>query len=318
MSRVAEINALAKTIQEQQAPKPPLLRALTVTELLTLDVKPREMILAPILPTQGLVMLYSKRGVGKTYLSLGIAVAVASGGTFLRWKADRPRRVLYVDGEMPAVSIKERMTAIVAGAEGDPPDANLKIITPDPQSVEIPDLASGAGQEAIEQHLDGVDLLILDNLSALCRAGKENEGEGWLPVQGWLLELRKRGISVLFDHHAGKAGAQRGTSRREDLLDTVVTLKHPSDYSSRDGLRCEVHYEKARGFYGDDAKPFEVALQAGPQGEAIWTHRDTDVCDTDRVLRLKREGWSIRDIAEETGISRSRVHRLIKNSGEAV
>ena len=314
MSIVTKINALADTIQGQNAPKPPLLRALSVSELLTLDVQPREMILAPILPTQGLAMLYSKRGVGKTYLSLGMAVAVASGGSFLRWKADRPRTVLYVDGEMPAVTIKERIAAIVAGSEVEPPDANLRIITPDPQSVEIPDLSSGAGQEAIEQHLDGVDLLILDNLSALCRAGKENEGEGWLPVQGWLLELRKRGVSVLFDHHAGKAGAQRGTSRREDLLDTVITLKHPSDYSSKDGLRCEVHYEKARGFYGDDAKPFEVALKAGSQGEAVWTHRDTDLCDTDRVLRLKAEGYSIRDIADETGISRSRVHRLVKNA----
>jgi putative DNA primase/helicase len=312
MSRVAEIDALAKTIQEQ-GPKPPLLRALTVTELLTLDVKPREMILAPILPTQGLAMLYSKRGVGKTYLALGMAVAAASGGTFLRWKADKPRRALYIDGEMPCVSLQQRLSAIVAGSATEPDETMLRIITPDVQHMQLPDLATIAGQEAVEQHLDGVELLIMDNLSALCRAGKENEGEGWLPVQAWALDLRKRGISVLFVHHAGKAGAQRGTSRREDLLDTVVTLKHPSDYSPVDGLRCEVSYEKARGFYGDAAKPFEVRLQVGERGEAIWSHQDTDVCDQDRVLRLHGQGMSIREIEEETGIKRSKVHRLLKN-----
>jgi len=37
-------------------------------------------------------------------------------------------------------------------------------------------------------------------------------------VQGWLLVLRRRGISVMVIHHAGKSGLQRGTSRREDVL----------------------------------------------------------------------------------------------------
>ena len=77
------------------------LRAFSVTELLKMDVKPREMLLHPFLPTQGLAMLYSRRGVGKTFLSLGIAVAVASGGKFLNWNAPTRRNVLYVDGEMP-------------------------------------------------------------------------------------------------------------------------------------------------------------------------------------------------------------------------
>ena len=45
------------------------------------------MVLNPILPTQGLAMLYSKRGLGKTYLTLGAALAVARGGRFLCWNA---------------------------------------------------------------------------------------------------------------------------------------------------------------------------------------------------------------------------------------
>ena len=112
---------------------------------------------------------------------------------------------------------------------------------------------------------------------------KENEGEGWLPVQDWALDLRRRGISVLFVHHAGKAGAQRGTSRREDLLDSVVTLKHPADYNPSEGLRCDVHYEKARGFYGDEALPFEVKLQKGKGGELVDGSRSGNLryCQSD-------------------------------------
>ena len=154
-------------------------------------------------------------------------------------------------------------------------------------------------------------MLVLDNLSSLVRATKENEGEGWLPIQDWALDLRRRGKSPLFVHHAGKAGAQRGTSRREDLLDSVVTLKHPNDYSPSEGLRCDVHYEKSRGFFGEDAKPFEVKLMAGPSGEALWTVADPETSIEARVLELHQMRMSLRDIAEEVGASKSTVHRIV-------
>src|SRR3712207_8895249 len=55
-------------------------------------------------------------------------------------------------------------------------------------------------------------------------------------------------------HHAGKGGQQRGTSRREDALDTVIALRRPADYEPEQGARLEVHLEKARGVAGLDRK----------------------------------------------------------------
>ena len=57
-------------------------------------------------------MIYGPRGIGKTHLTLGIGYVVASGGTFLRWEAAKPRRVLVPDGEMPAVVLHERLARI--------------------------------------------------------------------------------------------------------------------------------------------------------------------------------------------------------------
>jgi len=216
---------------------------------------------------------------------------------------------------MPAATLRDRISNIVAGTDIAHPLDNLRVITSDLQDRALPDLSTVAGQDLIEAHLDGVELLVLDNLSSLVRAVKENEGEGWLPVQDWALDLRRRGISVLFVHHAGKAGAQRGTSRREDLLDSVVTLKHPNDYAPSEGLRCDVHYEKSRGFFGNDARPFGVKLMAGPGGEAVWTVADPEASIEDRVFELHRlGGMSVRDIADELGLKRSKVHRIIKGS----
>lgn len=72
--------------------------------------------------------------------------------------------------------------------------------------------------------------------------------------------MRKRGKSILFVHHANKSGHQRGTSKREDALDTVIKLAHPEEYDYSEGARFEVYFEKTRGFYGNDAKPFEARL----------------------------------------------------------
>jgi putative DNA primase/helicase len=293
------------------------LAALTAAELLTMEIPEREMLLAPVLPSKGLVLVYSKRGVGKTFVGLCVAYAVASGGTYLRWKAPAPRRVLVIDGEMPLQTLKERLASIALSSATDPPSPEyIRIIAADHQEFGIPDLATKEGRDALKEHIaDGVDLVILDNLSTLCRAGKENEGDSWAPVQEWGLDLRRRGISVLFIHHAGKGGAQRGTSKREDVLDTVIALRHPDDYSPAEGARFEVHLEKARGVYGDKALPFEARLEVRDD-IMIWTLRDLESVEAQHAADLKAEGYSVRDIAAEMGISKSRAERLLKKLGE--
>ena len=173
----------------------------------------------------------------------------------------------------------------------------------------MPDLATPEGQRLLEPHLADVDLVVLDNLSALCRCGSENDGEDWAPVQEWILGLRRRGKSVLLIHHAGKNKSQRGTSRREDLLDTVITLKHPPDYSPSEGLRCEVHFEKTRSMLSQAAKPFEVKLETGPDGTALWVCRNLENIKAQQAAELFSGKMSVRDVAEELGISKSTAQR---------
>ena len=59
-------------------------------------------------------------------------------------------------------------------------------------------------------------------------------------------------------HHAGKSGKQRRTSRKEDILNSVIALKRPPDYQASQGARFEVYYEKARDFCGADTDPLEA------------------------------------------------------------
>ena len=96
----------------------------------------------------------------------------------------------------------------------------------------------------------------------------ENEAESWLPMQQWLLKLRRKGKAVLFVHHGNKSGKQRGTSRREDILDVVIKLQHPPNYTAESGAEFEVHLEKARGVYGDDARSIEASSSTKTQTDA--------------------------------------------------
>ena len=301
-------DAAAGAADEQGYPRQRL-RPLDLQEFFALDIKPRGMVLDPIIPEKGLAMLYGTRGTGKTFIALGIGYAVATGGQFLNWQAPQPRRVLLIDGEMPAAALRDRLRSIAAGADATEAPAMLGIIAGDLLETGIGNLASPALQAELDPWLDGVDLLILDNLSSLTAAIRDNDADSWSPIQTWLLQLRRRGISVLIVHHAGNAGDQRGTSRREDVLDTSICLRRPADYVPTEGARFEVHIEKARGIHGGHAKPFEASLDTS-DGKAVWSMKAIEDVEGARVMALLADGLSIRDIAEETCISKSRVHRL--------
>ena len=291
-------------------------KVIDIQQILEISIPEREFVIDPVIPQQGLVMVYGPRGIAKTWFVLSLAYGVASGGhIFAGWTAPKSRKVFVFDGEMPARPLKDRFAAIVAGADREPPDPSyLQILTPDLQDRAMPNLARTDSQREIASLIKDYEIIVVDNLACLARHGRENDSESWLPVQSWLLELRRMGKTVILVHHAGKGGAQRGTSSREDILDTVISLRKPSDYQPSEGARVEVHLDKSRGVFGEGANPFELTLRTDHEG-AHWLVRSIDDVDLDRVMSLKAEGLSIRDIAQETGLTKSKVHRLIRKGG---
>ncbi|MFY0183850.1 AAA family ATPase [Stenotrophomonas rhizophila] len=295
-------------------PKPVMVDA---AGLLTANFPRREQLLAPWLLSQSLSMIYAPRGIGKTHVALGISYALASGGEFLSWRAPHPVKVAYLDGEMPGADLRNRVQAIADSAGKAVIPHFLQFMTPDLQpNGMMPNLYDREGQNIIVEAVGDAQVIIVDNISALVRGGKENEGESWQPVAEWALRMRASGRSVVFIHHAGKGGQQRGTSKREDLLDTVIALRRPGDYTPDEGARFEVHFEKARALYGEDVAPLEATLITKNDGRQEWALRTAADGLDDSLVEMMSLGLSQSEAAKELNVGRSTVIRHLKRLQE--
>lgn len=302
-----------KNVDELYNPK---IISIGVGDFISKKLPKRQYIISPCLPQQGLMMIYAKRGIGKTYFALLLASKIASGENLFndRWQIAKKWKVLYLDGEMPANAMQERLKTLISNHNQ--LNQHLEIITRDLQTNGLmPNIADEEGQESLDIIIKDFDVVIIDNLSTLARGGKENEASSWNLIGEWALKLRSLGKSIIFIHHAGKNNSQRGTSKREDILDTVINLKNPSNYSQEEGARFEVHFEKSRGFAGDEAKPFEVKLNLA-NDKANWQISEIEDLEIKQVVELHNLKMTQRDIASEVGLSLSKVNRILKQFKE--
>ncbi|QWD95239.1 AAA family ATPase [Polynucleobacter sp. MG-Unter2-18] len=298
----------------------PEIKAVGLDTFLKLSLPKKDKIMSPWLDSSSLNMIHAPRGIGKTHVAIGIAYALATGGEFLCWKVPSPKKVLYIDGEMTASAMQDRFNKKLNDAVLlQSTLTNLSIITPDLQERLMPDLASAKGQLDISKHTDLADVIIVDNLSCLVRSSAdENSAESWNTVLEWSLKMKRERRAVIFIHHSGKSGQQRGTSRKEDSLDVVINLRRPENYCPTMGARFEVHYEKNREWAGKEAKPFVAQLTQLESGEYQWVTSPSESSTRDRVIEAYKRGCTNNsEIAKEIGVDRTTVFRHAQDAKHA-
>ncbi|MGA9480286.1 MAG: AAA family ATPase [Candidatus Acidiferrales bacterium] len=305
LAAIVELN----TIRDYQPPGEEV-QFMCARKLLSKSVTPREFLLDPVLTTNAMAQIFSWRGTGKTFFALSIARAISAGESFLGWKAPKARRVLFIDGELDEYSLQQRIRLLDAGND------YLDLLCCDAQENCFPHLCEPRAQRVIEERIieTRAEVLILDNLSALAPSTNETEAEQWNILQSWFKEMkRKLGITVIFLHHAGHSGTSRGTTRREDLLDLVIELRKPKDYVATEGLRMELVFGKTRGKLSRYAEPLECSLGEF-NGQLLWAFKELRDARAVQVADLRNTGMSVRDIAEQTGVPKSTVARIIKDA----
>lgn len=278
-----------------------------------------ETLLAPWLCKGDLWMVFSGPGIGKTFFALNVAYAVASGGKFLHWQATAPGKVLYMDGEMSAWDMHNRLDGIIRAAQryhnGDLEAAleNFRGYAATSQDIgkPFPDLADDEGRETLLKLAHGSDLLVIDNLTTTMRGADPDKAMDWTPMQDTLVELRKQNTAVILVHHTNKSGDQTGTKAKEAILNGMMKLDRPAHYSTAEGAKFVISWGKTRGLSGVDTVPITAHLTED-KGLPKWEYTVLDDLKVHELMRLAKSGnfVSQKELAAEMGVSPGRISQL--------
>ncbi len=205
------------------------------------------------------LMVYSAPGAGKSWFALSLAIAAASATAISqdeqsrpKWHAPKNRKVLLLDGELDSADLGQRLKWL--DPEGRAEDEKLIILSRQHQDFRaaFPNLSKEQDAEDLIQFcLDqGVELLVLDNLTTLTQLEDENSASAFNTIiHGLLMRLKAIGIACVLVHHSNKGdGGYRGSSALATTFNAIIHLK--KERLTRGAFT--LNFQKARNNHIDD------------------------------------------------------------------
>ena len=300
------------------SPEPPSLNLsaclLSARELESLNLPPRQHFMDRWLCSGDLGYIFAPRGVGKTWLGMALPAAISKGEGLGLWKVgERPIRVLYVDGEMP-LELSQRRSRGLSMAEGD------LIFLHHEQIFEQQGASLNIGLSAHRDELtkllveQQVHLLVLDNLSSLAFGIAENKGEDYEPIANWLLELRRRKITVIVIHHAGRNGLMRGHSKREDACSWIIELRNAKT-DDEAGAKFVSHFAKSSRNTGEPLPDLLWHFTTEESGLVNIHCEAAELSEYETFIQHVLEGVELQsEIAELMGKPKGTISKWVKRA----
>jgi hypothetical protein len=255
-----------------------------------------------ILLDNTLLTIVGSPKIGKTFLIYDLALAIASGGTFLESDVTEPKSVLILSAEGGYFPNRKRIKLLTRGMEDD----ILQKITYVP-SVSL-DLGESEHLDAIIEFVKtgGFQVLILDPFIRF-HTTDENSASAMSTIYSNIHQIMdKTKVSVCLVHHTGKneyAGA-RGSTVIASEYDSCITLKH-----SGGGVKATFdmrHVETPNPIllkFNSDTLRFEVTTR-DPQQEA-------KISKVAEVLTEPMSKVQIVEQLKQTGISKSPAYSVL-------
>jgi AAA domain len=252
---------------------------LTLDEWRGRDLPEPDFIMGHWLTTTSRVLLTAATGLGKTNYGLALGMRAAAGEDFLHWRAHRPCRVLYIDGEMSRRLLRQRVLDEEKRV-GVTPEFFFALSHEDIAGFKPLNTIEGqVWMNALIEKLGGVDLVIVDNIMSLT-VGDMKDPEPWQQTIPWALSLTKRAVGQIWIHHTGHDETRSyGDKTREWQMDTVAHL----DAVKRDetDVSFSMSFKKARERTPAtrfDFQDVKIALV-----NDRWEHELTDARRPDKV-----------------------------------
>jgi hypothetical protein len=178
---------------------------------------------------EGFTVLAGRQKLGKTWLAIDLALAVATGGIAMGSIPCDQGDVLYIDMENGPRRIQGRINTLFLDARDRPDLSRLEWVT------EAPQLDQGfiAELERWRLSVPNPTMVVIDVLQrikppgSMARNAYENDYSQWAPLQQWATEKR---VAVLGLHHTKKGGADdplealSGSNGLSACADTTIVL----------------------------------------------------------------------------------------------
>jgi putative DNA primase/helicase len=286
---------------------------LSEDQLSEIEIKPGRKFLGPI--GEGtLGEIFGPRGIGKSWFKDVIAICLTRGMDLGPFICEHPASVLIVDGEMTLSLLKDRrklLAKLPAALKSLDLISNEHLHSTFGSTVNLANEAwRDAFLEFIKASGDRWDVIIFDNLSSFLPGIKENDQEAWSPINTFLLQLRWLKKAIIFIHHAGKSGDQRGTSGREDALDYVIKLTVPPGYNTDEGCRFDATLTKSRSLTGPETAPFTFSIVEDHNGALTWSIKNLKESKKEIVIALLGNGVSQKEAGTIAGVNKAYVSRI--------
>jgi hypothetical protein len=226
---LAEENAILDREIDYRDKFGPGFKRTNTNELLATSFPPMKEIV-PGYVHAGFTVLAGRQKLGKTWLAIDWAVAVATGGVAMGSIDCNNGDVLYIDLENGPRRIQSRIKALFPYGQKLPDMARLEWVT------EAPQLDNGFINrlERWRHSVKSPRLVVIDVLQRIKPPGKknqnayENDYSIWAPLQKWATD--HDGIAVLGLHHTKKGGADdplealSGSNGLSACADTTIVL----------------------------------------------------------------------------------------------
>lgn len=197
----------------------------------------------PILPRGRQGGLFAPAGLGKSLIACDIAAAKACGRSVLGQPAKAPVSVVYLDLEMTAEDLRERLLDFGYGPEDDLSMLHYY------QLPTLPPLDTVGGGDVLMAICERYrpELVVIDTMARVVE-GDENNADTYRAFYRCTgSRLKAAGIALLRLDHSGKdiARGQRGSSSKADDLDLIWRMSLAEDQIILTRTKSRVSYVAA-------------------------------------------------------------------------
>lgn len=305
---------LAKGTRRDQ-PTPTEAFGLCGTQDIFAPLPPIQFLVDGAIPTGSLVLLTGYGGDRKSWLALALAIACATGSTWLGLSCTAGEAVV-LDYENAFNSTKRRIQRLARGHGHPIPISGLDLGRP---KVSLSDNDFASTVESLLQERPNMKLIIIDTLRAACPGIDENASTIREHIDRLRSAAEKHGVVIVFLAHARKASINNsGASQRErirgssalfDAVDVVFGVT-----AAKDGA---LSIQQTKGREAKDYLHLSARLVDTPSGDIRLELTQHGLDQAVLTAVSQRPGCSIAELlpvvkTRKEDVSAA-VHRLLSN-----